>query len=178
MNSVYNIRRMSLWTGIGQETSMSRAEDAVLALYEDASLRDDLVDDDAETLYRWAEAQIARLDAAFADDAAFEQAVAALRRVLSGVNHLVGGRAFKTADEIDAEIAQIAASAAEIGRAVDPEQAPDLARAEEAAFGDDALRSLSIGGSDPSSDSAALAALLAWLDGGAETRAGDPPSNH
>jgi hypothetical protein len=158
---------------------MSRAEDAVMALYEDASLRDDLVDDDAETLYRWAEAQIARLDAEFADDAAFDQAVAALRCILSGVNHVVGGRAFKTADEIDAEIAQIAESAEKIGRAVDPEQAPDLAQSEEAAFGGDALRSFSVGSSaSPFNDSAALAALLAWLDGGAETPADDPPFDH
>jgi hypothetical protein len=158
---------------------MSRAEDAVMALYEDASLRDDLMDDDAETLYRWAEAQIARIDAESADDAAFEDAVSALRRVLSGVNHAIGERGVKTAEENRAALAQIADSAEKIGRAVQLDNAPDLtlpAPPEEAAFGNDMLRSFSI--SEPTApldDSAALAALLAWLDGNAETPADDPP---
>ena len=157
---------------------MSRAEDAVMALYEDASLRDDLMDDDAETLYHWAEAQIARIDAEFADDAAFEDAVSALRRVLSGVNHFIGERAVKSSDENAAALAQIADSAEKIGRAVQLDNAPDLTLTtppEEAAFGNDMLRSFSISQPvEPLDDSAALAALIGWLDGDTET-ADDPP---
>ncbi len=158
---------------------MSRAEDALMGLYEDASLRDELVDDDAETLYHWAEAQIARIDAEFVDDAAFEEAVSALRRVLDGVNHVIGERAVKTAEENNQALAQIADSAKKIGCNVRLEDAPDLtapALSEEAAFGDDALRSFSVGETAaPLGDFAALAALLAWLDGGAEQPADDPP---
>lgn len=161
---------------------MSRAEDALMGLYEDPSLRDELVDDDAETLYHWAEAQIARIDAESADDEAFEEAVSALRRVLDGVNHFIGERTFKSAEENEEALAQIADSAQKIGCPVRLEDAPDLAAhspTEEAAFGDDVLRSFSVSESAaPLDDSAALAALLTWLDGGAEQPDADPPFDY
>jgi hypothetical protein len=161
---------------------MSRAEDALMGLYEDPSLRDELVDDDAETLYHWAEAQIARIDAAYPDDEAFEDAMSALRRVMDGVNHFIGERAFKSAEENEEALAQIADSAEKIGCPVRLEDAPDLTPhppAEEAAFGDDVLRSLSVSESAASlDDSTALAALLAWLDGGADQPADDPPFDY
>lgn len=160
---------------------MSRAEDALMELYEDASLRGDLVDNDAETLYHWAEAQIARIDAAYPDDEAFEEAVSALRRVMDGVNHFIGERAVKTAEENKEALAQIADSAEKIGCPVRLEDAPDLtapAPLEEAAFGDDVLRSFSVSESAASmDDSATLAALLTWLDG-ADQPADDPPCDY
>jgi ATP-dependent DNA ligase len=40
---------------------MSRAEDAVQRIYESAAVRDELTDDEAETLLKWAEAELTRL---------------------------------------------------------------------------------------------------------------------
>ncbi|PJF24808.1 MAG: hypothetical protein CUN53_15965 [Phototrophicales bacterium] len=161
---------------------MSRAEDALMALYEDASLRDELVDDDAETLYHWAEAKIVRIDAEYRDDEAFEEAVSALRRVLEGINHFIGERAFKSDEENEEALAQIVDWAEKMGCLVRLEDAPDLTPhppAEEAAFGDDVLRSFSVSESAvPPDDSAALAALLAWLDGGTDMPTDDPPFNY
>ena len=51
---------------------MSRAEDAVQRLYESADVRDELTDDEAETLLKWAEDELIRLDESGADDETFE----------------------------------------------------------------------------------------------------------
>jgi hypothetical protein len=95
---------------------MSRAEHATIALYESADLRGELIDEDAERLLQWASDEIVRIDAHAADDSAFEDEIAALHRVVKGVNRVIGKRADLTADEMSAALDKIADSSAAIGR--------------------------------------------------------------
>ena len=81
---------------------MSRAEDALMRLYESASLRDELTDEEAKQLLKWAEDEVVRLDESGADDDAFEgrsrdadapaQADESLRRTAGAVLRAGGGR--------------------------------------------------------------------------------------
>lgn len=68
---------------------MSRAEDALMRLYENPALRQDLTDAPAERLLQWAEARLAELDATAADEAAFAAGEEALLATLKGMNQAV-----------------------------------------------------------------------------------------
>lgn len=99
---------------------MSRAEFAVQQLYEDSSVRDELLDDDAQLLLTWAETEVVRLDAEAADDEQFSAAADALRRLLTQINRFVGRRASGAPDEQRARFDKIAALAASIGHPLPP----------------------------------------------------------
>lgn len=69
---------------------MSRAENAVMRLYEDASLRGDLTDEPADRLLKWAEDKLIALDETADDDAAFEAGAEAILASIKQVNRKVG----------------------------------------------------------------------------------------
>lgn len=94
---------------------MSRAEDILQAIYEDPDLRDNLTDDEAEVMLKWAETELARLDAEQADETAFEEAADQLRRLLKGINQWIGHKG-DPPEEQAAMIEKIGAAAAGIGR--------------------------------------------------------------
>jgi hypothetical protein len=94
---------------------MTRAFDALQALLEDASLREDLTDDEAAPLFDWAADQLKRLDAQQADDAAFAAAVGAIRRLVKTMNWLVGQRSYADQDTLSGYLMKAAAAAQEAG---------------------------------------------------------------
>ena len=120
----------------------ARAEAAVQALYEDADLRDELTDEEAQPLYHWAEAQIAQLDASAADDAAFETSADALRRLLKTVNRFVGRRGYATPEEQAEVFAKIAEPAQALGFSMPPEQPATFVQAQAAVDNQTALKTL------------------------------------
>jgi hypothetical protein len=149
---------------------MSRAETALMSLYEDASLRGDLIDSDADRLLKWAEAQIVRLDAESPDDAAFEAGIDALRGLVKTMNRFAGRSADRTPDENAAALGRMSEDAAAIGR---PVQA--AAFAPPVPDPDDALRSFSLGDAEgASSQSTMLAVLIGWIDGATPASADMP----
>jgi hypothetical protein len=101
---------------------MSRADDAVMRLYENADLRDELTDDEAEALLKWAESEIARIDQAAPDDAAFEAQAEALTDMLKSTNRFAGRQGQASAQAADPLPASIAAGAAALGHPVSAEQ--------------------------------------------------------
>lgn len=156
---------------------MSRVEAATIALYESADLRDNLVDDDADNLLKWAESEIARLDASSPDDEAFAAGVEALQRVIKGMNRFVGKWAQLTPDERTAALDKIAGASADIGRPVSVESAPKLADTVPA--GDQTLRGDpmlfdSTAFARPVSDSEVLDLLMLWVNGSGDTGTGQP----
>lgn len=101
---------------------MSRADDAVMRLYENADLRDELTDDEAEALLTWAESEIARIDQSAPDDAAFEAQAEALMDMLKSANRFAGRQGQLSAQAADPLPASIAAGAAALGHPVSAEQ--------------------------------------------------------
>ncbi len=106
---------------------MSQLDDALMRLYENADLRDELTDDEATRLLQWAEAELARLDAAGADDDAFEAQVDTLLRLLKQVNRYAGrqGQGFAAqslAQDVDPAPGRIAELATALGHAADSQQ--------------------------------------------------------
>jgi hypothetical protein len=101
---------------------MSRADDAVMRLYENADLRDELTDDEAEALLKWAESEIARIDQAAPDDAAFDTQAEALMDMLKSTNRFAGRQGQLSAQAADPLPASIAAGAAALGHPVSAEQ--------------------------------------------------------
>ncbi len=68
---------------------MSRAEDAVMRLYEDAALRGDLSDAPAERLLKWAEDKLMALDESASDDASFTSGERAIYAIIKDMNRSV-----------------------------------------------------------------------------------------
>ncbi len=101
---------------------MSRAEDALMRLYESASLRDELTDEEAQQLLKWAEDEVVRLDESGADDDAFEARVDTLMRLLKQMNRYAGRQGQMSAQGVDQTPQQIAGLASELGHAADAAQ--------------------------------------------------------
>jgi|GEM_PF-3934214 len=98
----------------------SRIQSAMERLYEDMSLRDELTDDEANALLKWGEEEITRLanDSANADESAFDNAMSSLRKVLGGLNRIVGRGADMPAEQQTAAAQEVAASAQVLGYTV------------------------------------------------------------
>lgn len=101
---------------------MSRAENALMRLYEDADLRDELTDDEADQMLKWAESELTRLDASGVDDSAFEAQVDTLLNMLKKINRFAGRQGQFSAQSNDQAPANIAALAAELGHPASAEQ--------------------------------------------------------
>lgn len=101
---------------------MSRAENALMRLYEDADLRGELTDDEADQMLKWAEGELTRLDASGVDDAAFEAQVETLLNMLKKINRFAGRQGQFSAQANDQAPANIAALAAELGHPASAEQ--------------------------------------------------------
>ncbi len=101
---------------------MSRAEDALMRLYESASLRDELTDDEAQHLLKWAEAEVVRLDELGVDDDAFDAQVDTLMRLLKQMNRYAGKQGQISAQGVDQTPEQIAGLAHELGHGADAAQ--------------------------------------------------------
>lgn len=98
----------------------SRIQSAMERLYEDMSLRDELTDDEANALLQWGEEEITRLanDSANADESAFDNAMSNLRKVLGGLNRIVGRGPDMPAEQQAAAAQAVAASAQALGYSV------------------------------------------------------------
>lgn len=109
---------------------MTRAFDALQALLEDASIREDVTDEEAKPLFDWAAEQLKRLDAEKADDEQFDAAVGALRRIVKSLNWVVGRRTYADAASLAGFLDKAAMAAQEAG--LNPPTLPFSAQALEA----------------------------------------------
>lgn len=121
---------------------MSRAQDALQRIYENADLRDELTDDEADAMLKWAEAELARIDAASTDDASFEAQADTLMNLLKRMNRFAGRQGQISAQGVDPAPTNIAGLATELGHPASSEQIA------------------ATGTGDPASTIAALTALM------------------
>jgi len=98
---------------------MSRVENAVQRLYESADVRDELTESEAETLLKWAEDELTRLDQSGADDATFEAKVATLMDLLKHMNRYAGRQGQLSAQADDQAPSAIASLAGSLGHKAD-----------------------------------------------------------
>lgn len=101
---------------------MSRAENALMRLYEDADLRDELTDDEANQMLKWAEGELTRLDMSGVDDATFELQVDTLLSMLKKINRFAGRQGQLSPQANDQTPSSIAALATELGHSASAEQ--------------------------------------------------------
>ncbi|MBI1257760.1 MAG: hypothetical protein GC204_09845 [Chloroflexi bacterium] len=101
---------------------MSRAENAVERLYESADVRDELTDDEAETLLKWAEDELVRLDESGADDETFDAKVITLMDLLKQMNRYAGKQGQFSAQADDRTPTEIASLAGSLGHETDADQ--------------------------------------------------------
>ena len=119
---------------------MSRFDDAIMRVYGSAAVRDELTDDEAGAMLKWAEGEVARLDASGAGDSAFEAQVMVLMDLLKALNRFAGRQGQPSAQSVAP--GSVAAQAAAIGYHADAGQIAAAATG------------------DPTSTLAALIALL------------------
>jgi hypothetical protein len=94
---------------------MANAERALERLYEASDVRDELRDPEAQSLLKWAEAQVTRLAQESADDAEFDAKFKTLRGMLKDMNRFVGKRAELDTDAQTAKLSEISAAAQALG---------------------------------------------------------------
>jgi hypothetical protein len=102
---------------------MPDVETATTQLYEDAGLTEDLVDEEANALLKWAEAQIPIMIARYTDETAFDERFKALRTLVKSVNRLFGQ---PDDPEKQERMAKIAESASALGYPVNPVELTDF----------------------------------------------------
>lgn len=90
-------------------------ETATSRLYEDASLTEDLIDEEAKKLLQWAETQLPDLIVKYTDETAFDEAFKALKTMVKGMNRFVGQRASMDDTEKQERLGKIAATAVTLG---------------------------------------------------------------
>jgi hypothetical protein len=101
---------------------MSRVEDALMRLYEAADLRDELTDDEANAMLKWAEGELTRVDQSGVDDAGFLAKIDTLMQMLKTMNRFAGRQGQFSAQADDQTPVRIAEKAAELGHALSAEQ--------------------------------------------------------
>lgn len=101
---------------------MSQAERAKQQLYADAGVRDELTDDEADVLLKWAEGQIDAMAAKGLDDAAFDEAFAHLNHVVTNINRYTGKREYASPQELQGFLDKLAVEAQALGSPVTAEQ--------------------------------------------------------
>ncbi len=108
---------------------MTRAEAFTQSLYEDANLREDLTDEEATPLFDWAAGIANSLDDSSATDEDFEQKTKQLRKVIKGVNRLVGQRSYAPADAHQQQLDDLRSAAQMMG--ITPPDEPIVASADQ-----------------------------------------------
>lgn len=103
---------------------MPDVETATTQLYEDAGLTEDLIDEEANALLKWAEAQIPVMIARYTDETAFDEAFKALRTFVKSVNRLFGQPTDDT--EKQERMTKIAEAASALGYPVNPVELTDF----------------------------------------------------
>lgn len=95
--------------------SQQQREWGVQSLYEEADVRDELTDDEAQALFQWAEEQVNRLANQELDDAAFETALTHLKRLIRNMNRFAARLPDLNAEDQQAMLAKMRVSASAIG---------------------------------------------------------------
>lgn len=94
---------------------MPDAQAAIQRLYEETSVRDELIDEEAELLLRWAEEQVIRLAAQRPDPAVFEESYGELVRLLTRMSRFAAGQSGMSPDEAQTAMSRIEVSASAVG---------------------------------------------------------------
>lgn len=95
--------------------SQQQVERGVQSLYEEIGVRDELTDDEAQTLLAWAEEQVTRIAAQDLDDEGFETALAQLKRLMRGMNRFSARLAELSPEEQQSMLAKMQVAASAVG---------------------------------------------------------------
>ena len=101
--------------------SQEQAEWAIQSLYENVSARDELTDEEAETLLKWGEEQIIRLADQELDEAQFEMAFDTLSGLVRRMNRLAARWSNMQSEDQEIAMNRIAEEANQIGLSIPPE---------------------------------------------------------
>ncbi|NWF69206.1 MAG: hypothetical protein HXY40_08970 [Chloroflexi bacterium] len=139
--------------------SEAQAASALERLYEDTSVRDELMDADATVLLEWGAARVNLLAQQNLDDSHFEAAYLKLTRVMARVNRFVGKRHAADQTQQYELLQRLQAVAVESGYSCPQERLAAFAQQHSAL-----------------DDSAAIRALTAVLEGRDSAAASTPPA--
>ncbi|MBZ0296939.1 MAG: hypothetical protein K8L99_30540 [Anaerolineae bacterium] len=95
--------------------SEAQAERGIQQLYQETSVRDELIDEEAEILLKWGTDQVSRLAAQDLDDAAFDEQYSELIRLLTRMSRFAARRMNLSPDEAQTSMERIDASAQSVG---------------------------------------------------------------
>ena len=136
--------------------SQTQSDRAIEALYEDAGIREELIDSEARILLQWGVKQIEALASKNLDDGQFDESFERLRHLLTLINRFIGQRAYLSPEEQRGRMQAIVEAAGALGYTIPVELT--ATRIEQQAAED---------------NEAALRALTAMIDGTVQTH---PPA--
>lgn len=90
-------------------------EGAVARLYEDPSLRDEVADDSAEALLKWAEDKLVELAEAHDDEETFENEFAQLRKLIKSMNRFTARQQMMDGTEKEERMGKLVEHAQSLG---------------------------------------------------------------
>lgn len=102
--------------------TQEQAKRAVVQMYEDTSVRDELTDEEAKPFLKWAETEIDKLAARELDDEMFDEAYNVLRRLLVRINRFTARRVDMAVEEQQDYLIKFVELAGEHGVTLNPEQ--------------------------------------------------------
>jgi hypothetical protein len=102
--------------------SDAQSASALERLYEDTTVRDELVDDDARILLEWGKGQVQALAKKELDDGAFEEQYAKLAYLMGRINRFVGKRQDADDPKRTEMLEKLVAAASEVGLPIPAEK--------------------------------------------------------
>ena len=102
------------------------AEKALMRLYEDMSLRDEIDDNSANTLLKWAEKKVVSMAAAHDDEETFDAAFTTLRQLIKTMNRFSGRQRMMDTGEKQNQMSVLMQRAGEAGFQVASDRASAL----------------------------------------------------
>ncbi|MEM6283663.1 MAG: hypothetical protein AAF787_15835 [Chloroflexota bacterium] len=101
---------------------MAHAERAVERIYEDESLTDEMMDDEAKVLLRWGENAVFELDSDEPDDETFDNRFKQMRKLMKRVNKFIGQRSSISDEEAQEMVAKFQSTAVDMGHDISAER--------------------------------------------------------
>jgi len=101
--------------------SETQSDRAIEALYEDAGIREELIDSEARILLQWGAKQIEALASKNLDDGQFDESFERLRHLLTLISRFIGQRAYLSPDGQQERMRSIVEAAGALGYTIPAE---------------------------------------------------------
>ncbi|MEL6149656.1 MAG: hypothetical protein AAFR56_08520, partial [Chloroflexota bacterium] len=121
---------------------MADAERAIERIYEDESLTDEMMDDEAKVLLRWSEDTVVELDSDAPDDDTFDARFKQMRKLMKRINKFIGQRSSVSDEEAQEMVEKFRSTAADMGHEISEERVQQFMVAQKTLSNTEAVKAM------------------------------------